>query len=152
MNISARLSDRDVKKHISSIINQMVRADFKPDMVIGLSRGGIVPALLVSHYFDCKCYIRNKEDTLFDIEFPQRSILIIDDINDSGNTLTTIKQELHQVFESPWHKMLESKDVRYATLINNESSLFTVDYSGVDFNRLEQSDWFEFPWENWWTS
>jgi hypoxanthine phosphoribosyltransferase len=63
MKIPSRLTDRDVKKHVSSIINQMVRANFKPDIVIGLSRGGIVPALLVSHYFNCECYIRNKKES-----------------------------------------------------------------------------------------
>ena len=144
MNIPSRLTDRDVKKQVSSIINQMVRANFKPDIVIGLSRGGIVPALLVSHYFNCECYIRNKKESLFDIEFPQRSILIMDDINDSGNTLTAVNQELYQD--------LELRDIKYATLINNESSSFTVDFSGIDFNRLEQNDWFVFPWENWWAS
>jgi hypoxanthine phosphoribosyltransferase len=144
MKIPSRLTDRDVKKHVSSIINQMVRANFKPDIVIGLSRGGIVPALLVSHYFNCECYIRNKEETLFDVEFPQRSILIIDDINDSGNTLTAVNHELYQD--------LELRDIKYATLINNESSSFTVDFSGIDFNRLEQDDWFDFPWEKWWAS
>jgi hypoxanthine phosphoribosyltransferase len=144
MNIPSRLSDRDVKKHVSSIINQMVRANYKPNIIIGLSRGGIVPALLISHYFNCECYIRNKEDTLFGVEFPQRNILVIDDINDSGNTLTAVNQELYQD--------LELRDIKYATLINNESSLFTVDFSGIDFNRLEQNDWFVFPWENWWTS
>ena len=142
MNIPSRLTDRDVKKHVSTIINQMVRANFKPDIVIGLSRGGIVPALLVSHYFNCECYIRNKEDSLFDVEFPQRNILVIDDINDSGSTLTAVNHELYQD--------LELRDIKYATLINNESSSFTVDFSGIDFNRLEQDDWFVFPWENWW--
>ena len=144
MNIPSRLTDRDVKKHVSSIINQMVRVNFKPDIVIGLSRGGIVPALLVSHYFNCECYIRNKKESLFDVEFPQRSILIMDDINDSGNTLTAVNQELYQD--------LELRDIKYATLINNESSSFTVDFSGIDFNRLEQDDWFDFPWEKWWAS
>jgi hypoxanthine phosphoribosyltransferase len=144
MKIPSRLTDRDVKKHVSSIINQMVRANFKPNIVIGLSRGGIVPALLVSHYFNCECYIRNKEDSLFEVEFPQRSILVIDDINDSGNTLIAINEELYQD--------LELREIKYATLINNESSSFTVDFSGIDFNRLEQDDWFEFPWEKWWAS
>ena len=144
MNIPSRLSDRDVKKHVSSIINQMVRANYKPNIIIGLSRGGIVPALLISHYFNCECYIRNKEDTLFGVEFSHRNILVIDDINDSGNTLTAVNQELYQD--------LELRDIKYATLINNESSLFTVDFSGIDFNRLEQDDWFVFPWENWWAS
>jgi len=144
MNIPSRLTDRDVKKHVSSIINQMVRANFKPDIVIGLSRGGIVPALLVSHYFNCECYIRNKKESLFDVEFPQRNILVIDDINDSGNTLTAVNHELYQD--------LELRDIKYATLINNESSSFTVDFSGIDFNRLEQDDWFDFPWEKWWAS
>jgi hypoxanthine phosphoribosyltransferase len=142
MKIPSRLTERDIKKHVSSIINQMVRANFKPDIVIGLSRGGIVPALLVSHYFNCECYIRNKEETLFDVEFPQRSILVIDDINDSGSTLTAVNHELYQD--------LELREIKYATLINNESSSFTVDFSGIDFNRLEQDDWFVFPWENWW--
>jgi len=144
MTISPRLSDKDVKKYVSAIINQMARASFRPYVVIGLARGGIVPALLVSHYFDCECYIRNKEETLFDVEFPQRSILVIDDINDSGNTLTAVNHELYQD--------LELRDIKYATLINNESSSFTVDFSGIDFNRLEQSDWFDFPWEKWWAS
>jgi uncharacterized protein len=144
MSISTRLTDNDVKRYVSAIINQMARASFRPDIVIGISRGGVVPALLVSHYFDCECYIRNKEDTLFEKEFFQRSILVIDDINDSGNTLTAVNHELYQD--------LELRDIKYATLINNESSAFTVDFSGADFNRFEQSDWFVFPWEDWWSS
>ena len=143
MILPARLSDKDVKNYVSSIINQMARADFKPDIVIGLARGGIVPALLVSQYYDCKCYIRNKEETLFDVEFFQRSILVIDDINDSGNTLTSVNQELYQD--------LELRNIKYAALINNESSAFTVEFSGANFNRFEQSDWFIFPWEDWWS-
>ena len=144
MTISTRLTDKDVKKHVSAIINQMARASFRPDVVIGLARGGVVPALLISHYFDCECYIRNKEETLFEKDFFQRNILVIDDINDSGHTLTLVNQELYQE--------LELREIKYATLINNESSDFTVDFSGANFNRFEQSDWFVFPWEDWWTS
>ncbi len=144
MSISTRLTDKDVKKYVSAIINQMARASFRPDIVIGLARGGIVPALLVSHYFDCECYIRNKEETLFEKDFFQRNILVIDDINDSGNTLTAVNHELYQE--------LELREIKYATLINNESSAFTVDFSGADFNRFEQNDWFVFPWEDWWSS
>ena len=65
------------------------------------------------------------------------SILIIDDINDTGNTLAKIKKEFNRYI----------KKIKFAVLINNKSSSFEVDYYGSEIDKNIDNRWIVFPWE-----
>lgn len=137
------ISDTQVKKYTSDIIRQLTLKNWRPDLVLGPARGGIVPANYISQYYDIPCYIINKgAGIILPQIFPHIKILFIDDINDTGSSSHKIKQDL----DSRYAKL----NVKYCYLIDNESSTFTADFSGLTINKLEDPCWVIFPWENWW--
>lgn len=134
------ISDTDVKNCLMDIIRQMYMDGFKPDVVVGLVRGGSLPANLVSQFLDIPCYMVNKEED--NVYLPEgNNILVIDDINDTGKAMTDISNYFLHNHEG---------NFKYATLISNVGSCFEVDYYSVEINKLEEDVWVVFPWENWW--
>ena len=139
-NTKVFLTDSNIKNYLFEIIRQMGKDNFKPDLVIGLVRGGAAPANYISQFFNIPCYMINKGvEEVASID-NITNVLVIDDINDSGKALTEINNML---FEFEGH-------VKYATLLSNEASTFTVDYAGKYINKVENPCWIVFPWENWW--
>ena len=78
------------------------------------------------------------------------SILIIDDINDTGRTFKWIQQDWpsgcfagHHHWNNVW-----GNNVRTAALIDNGASEFgEVDYTALEINKAEKDVWVVFPWE-----
>ena len=68
------------------------------------------------------------------------NILIVDDINDSGATITHLRQILTE------HGCSEP-NIRMAVLIDNIRSRARVEYAGTQMDRGEDKRWFVFPWE-----
>ena len=116
------------------------------DAVVGLTRGGLTPAVLVSQYLDIpmhtlKISLRDhqEQESLAVLDkLSNQKVLVIDDINDTGATINYIKEN--------W----TLNNLTYAVLINNEASDADVDYSSVDINKREDDVWIVFPWEDWW--
>ena len=174
MNNEKYYNDRFVKSSILEIVREMHFDDFKPDYIAGLKRGGLVPGVMLSHYLKVPFYsIGTDESNLWmaeeafgcvdeeqrgtinsrwDISF-RKNILIIDDINDTGNTFKHIINDWQSgcfpkeqsVWNTVWHK-----NVKFAALIENDNSDFFTDYAGHHINKAEQPEWCVFPWERWW--
>ena len=146
--------------------------------MVGLTRGGLVPANLISQYLGCrmetlKVSLRDGEqqetncwmaedafgyggDDGNPAESLKKNILIVDDINDSGATLNWIREDwMSSCFAtSPvWHHVW-GNNVRVACLYDNESSQSKLDvaYSAVTINKVAEDVWIVFPWEDWWRS
>jgi hypoxanthine phosphoribosyltransferase len=160
------LSWRDVQKQTAELCRQITLSDWRPEYVVGITRGGLVPANLISQYFEVrmetlKVSLRDDselgpESNLWMAEdaYEGKNILIIDDINDTGETLNWIKKDwesFHPSKPQPW-KTIWNQSVRVATLYNNDSSKskLDVDYSAVDINKQSDPVWLVFPWEEWW--
>ncbi len=104
------------------IARQMSADNWKPDYIVGITRGGAVPAILLSQYTgipmrplqvslrdggDCVSDLGMAEDAIGSVPFDRRAefggnkwveklkkkILIVDDINDTGATVDWIKQD-----------------------------------------------------------
>ena len=67
-------------------------------------------------------------------------LLFLDDINDSGRTITHLRGALRAADAVP-------DRIRFATLIDNASSAERVDYRARTIDRTFNKDWFVFPWE-----
>ena len=160
---------RDVEHHTQEILRQICSDSWRPDYVVGLTRGGLVPANLISQYLGCRMEtlkVSLRDDTEcesnlwmaedafgHEIETPKR-ILIVDDINDTGATLNYIREDWPSGCfpDNPRWTEVWGSNVRVAVLVDNESSKseILVSYSAVDINKTEQDVWVCFPWETWW--
>ena len=99
----------------------------KPQFITGVPRGGLIPAVLMSHKFNIPFIGLEAAKTL-----PgelKKKILVIDDIADSGNTLAQIERHNFQT----------------ATLARRYSATFTPSMVGQD---VRDDHWLVFPWEN----
>ena len=150
------VSWRDVEHQVQELVRQMHLDAWNPDYVVGITRGGLVPANLISQYLDCtmhtlKVSLRGDEqDCESNFWMPEdatqgRNILIVDDINDSGATLNWIRDDWGS--EIGW-----GNNVRVAVLYDNESSdsIHTPDYAAENINKAADPCWIVFPWEEWW--
>lgn len=159
---------QDVESQTQEILRQIQLSDWRPDYVVGLTRGGLVPANLISQYLDCrmetlKVSLRDDAELgpesncwMAEDAFNGKNILIVDDINDSGATLNWIQQDWPSGChpnDLRWYQTW-GHNVRVAVLVDNESSKCQVPitYSAVDINKAEEDSWIVFPWESWWQS
>ena len=160
---------RDVEHHTQEILRQIYADAWRPDYVVGLTRGGLVPANLISQYLGCRMEtlkVSLRDDTECEsnlwmaedafghnMEHP-KNILIVDDINDTGATLNYIREDWPSGCfpDNPRWTEVWGSNVRVAVLVDNESSKseIPVSYSAVDINKAEQDSWIVFPWEEWW--
>lgn len=127
---------------------EIKQISFKPDIIIGISRGGLVPARILTDLLE------TPQSTTIGIEFyvgiAQRGlqpilkqplvipvdgkrVLLIDDISDSGQSLKLAKNYLLEK---------RASEVRVATLYVRTSSLVKP-----DFFEKESDCWIVFPWE-----
>ena len=126
----------DLVKEIGSRVSA-----YKPTHIVGIARGGLVPAVMLSHrlnlpmetlgvsFRDNKATHHTKFKPIKDARY-----LIVDDINDSGVTFKVVTD----IFKN---RRLQH---RTAALINKEKSDFDVDFYGEMFYH---DDWITFPWE-----
>jgi len=158
------VSWNDVQRQVQEIIRQMYLDSFKPDYVVGITRGGLTPANLISQYLNVpmhtiKVSLRSDEDCesnlwMAEDAFAGKNILIVDDINDSGATINWIRQDWQgsSLPDDPQWATIWNGNVRIACLYNNESSNneIAVDYFAEEVNKFEDPQWIVFPWEEWW--
>jgi xanthine phosphoribosyltransferase len=156
---------QDVERQTQEILRQINLDSWRPDYVVGLTRGGLVPANLISQYLEVpmeclKVSLRDDnngpESNLWMAEdaYNGKKILIVDDINDSGATLNWIREDWQSSClpkDKRW-KEIWANNVRVAVLVDNESSKskLKISYSAVDLNKAEEDSWIVFPWEDWW--
>lgn len=149
------VSWNDVQRQAQEIIRQMYLDNWQPDYIVGITRGGLVPANLISQYLDVTMYalqVRLRDGVDDDTEsnlwmaedafgyrhndqgqgysdsVERKNILIVDDINDSGATLNWIRQDWQKscLPNDPAWAGIWGGNVRIATLYDNETSASEV--------------------------
>lgn len=168
-------TQQDIQGYLHNIIRGMVADNWRPDYIVGLTRGGLIPATMLSHYMNVPMHTldvqlrdgvdNGSESNLWMAEdafgyehgeshvFKRHNILIIDDINDQGSTSNWIIQDWQSgcLPNNPAWQDIWGANVRFAVLINNEASAFkNINYSGHSINKVEDPEWCVFPWEAWW--
>lgn len=161
--VTVALSWDDIRGHVSGLSRQLVATNWRPTYIVGLVRGGTIPATMLSHFFDVpmhalKISFRDDEDTetncwMAEDAYNEMNILVVDDINDSGKTLNWLKQDWESSCfpeDQPKWKKVWGHSVRFLSIVNNVASAADVQYTGMSINKARENVWIEFPWENWW--
>jgi hypoxanthine phosphoribosyltransferase len=156
---------------VISLARDLQKSNWRPDYIVGLTRGGLVPAVMLSQYLEVpmhalKVSLRDGGDTESNCWMAEdaygyngevgkpvaKNILIVDDINDSGSTIAWIKQDWRSSClpnDARWDHVW-GQNVRFAVLTDNLASDETVDYSVWEVNKGEEDCWLVFPWEEFW--
>jgi hypoxanthine phosphoribosyltransferase len=121
---------------------------FRPDIIVGISRGGWLPARVLSDLLDnphiasvgAEFYVgvaeANCEPKLtqpISVSVLDKKVLIVDDVVDTGKSATLIKTHLYAA---------GVKEAKILTLYYKPWSMVRPDYYGK-----ETRDWIVFPWE-----
>lgn len=130
--------------------------DWAPTFLIGVGRGGLVPAVYLSHATGLptlSCDLSSQVAAFADevlVRLAARTrptdrgtgerLLLVDDINDSGRTIALMRGALAAAGAV-------AGAVRFATLIDNRVSSERVDYAARTIDRTVTKDWYVFPWE-----
>jgi xanthine phosphoribosyltransferase len=161
-----QLTWRDSERLCQEILRQITKDSWRPDIIVGIGRGGLMPAILISQYLGVKMIsldvsLRDGGDTVSNLglaedAFEGQRILIVDDINDTGATFNWIMEDWRSSClpdEKRWNNLVWNYNVRFAVVVDNLASKCNVkmDYSAVEINKAEDDIWIEFPWEKWWT-
>lgn len=137
---------------VQAIATQLEAGDWRPDFIVGIGRGGLVPGAYLSHRtgismlsVDYSSKVAGFADELLvklaTMSRADQRILFVDDINDSGATLVYLRDAIIGAGGVPANQ-------RIAVLINNSRSKATVDYCSRTIDRRVDKDWFVFPWES----
>ena len=132
-------------------IREKVSLSFKPDAIVGISRGGLVPGRILSDMMwikdlqsvktehwgltatvDGKASIKNRS-VLF---LEKKRVLLVDDITDTGESMTLAKEYISEF--SPI-------EVRTAALLHINRSKFVPDFYAEEIDNSNWT-WFIFPW------
>lgn len=134
----------------------------KPDLIICITRGGLIPAGLISYKLNTKniinievgSYVKEVQGELIIKKLPEyyldqiahaKKILIVDDIIDSGNT---IKEVINYICASNTHYSIGA--IETLNRIEVFSILTKIDNLPVPQSSLIYSDseqWVVFPWD-----
>lgn len=125
-----------------------VRKDYKVDLIVGIARGGLIPAVRMSHIMDDILMrvmdVKFYTDIAKHTEMPEitvpltepvegKNVLIVDDVADTGKTLKVVKDDIIKK---------GAKDVRIAVIAKKPTSEVDPDYY-----IFQTEGWIIFPWE-----
>lgn len=129
----------------------MSNAQYIPDVIIGVSRGGLDMAVKLSQWFEVPMVSLvwqtrdggNREEIKLEeilLMWKNKNILIVDDFLDSGKTIDEITNMAHGL------NIL----VDVAVAVANTDADVEATWRGRDLSRANEPQWLVFPWEEWW--
>ena len=147
----------EIKILSRQVCSQIKQSEIKFDCIIGIAKGGNIPATLISYELNVptfktiqiKSYNNNNErkETVFssgtlsliDELNKYENVLLIDDLADSGKTLS----EFHDLYKF-LSKRVKVPNIKTACLYYKTKSEFKPDYFA---SSIEDEVWIDFPWE-----
>ena len=135
-------------KMLLDLAEQMNDDGFKPDIIVGVARGGMIPARVLSDLLEnpnlttvrTECY-GDVEDVKTEPALTQqistcvkgKKVLIVDDVADTGRSLKLVKDHLIEN---------DAQEIKVATLYRKPWSSLKPDYC-----EKETLQWVVFPWD-----
>lgn len=147
-----KYTHRVFQSDLSRVVTDIKTSAWKPDLIVGLARGGLVAAVHLSHRLGIEMISVNwprQEDCrescygLGDLIAEGKNLLFVDDITDTGLSIRSLLDHI----QSGQINELDMEHVRVATLLwYQDSELFKPDFYGQRLDR-EQTSYVDFFWE-----
>lgn len=143
-------TNEKIQEMCRHICNNLNMDDIKPDYIVGLTRGGLIPAVLMSHKLNIPLIpvsysspngngstakYRNEPLQPITNDICHTTVLVVDDIADTGETLNDVCDYYVNL----------GYTVVTATLYYRTTSKFHPTYVGYVIDA--HSPWVVFPWE-----
>jgi uncharacterized protein len=144
-----RLSWEEVEEILWEIFVAMRKAGYEPDVVIGVARGGLVPARILVDYLQNKYIctfqvshwgegkdLSDKPKIVFplpEVDLSDKKVLVVDDVSDEGGTMEEVAHYLRD----------KVGDIKTAVLIDKDITRFKPDFCG---RVMREWRWILFPW------
>jgi hypoxanthine phosphoribosyltransferase len=124
------------------------QSGFKPDVIVGIKRGGWIPARVLSNLLEVPPFVTVRVEFYLGVAETRnepvltqrvsagvegKKALLVDDIADTGKSLRLAREHLRQQ---------GATEVRIATVYRKPFSIITPDYYEKETRR-----WVVFPWE-----
>lgn len=150
------IDQTDFLAMVQKLAQMIARGRWQPDFIVGIGRGGLVPAVYISHALqipmlsiDHSSKVPGFADQLLHKVAGMRvagsRMLFVDDINDSGGTINYVRKILGEsIGVDPGRA---DDDLRFAVLVDNASSQARVEFAVQTIDRTTDKRWFVFPWE-----
>jgi xanthine phosphoribosyltransferase len=138
-------------EEVETLAGAMEADIWTPDFLVGIGRGGLVPAAYLSHRTGIQMLSvdHSSGEVGFGVELLDKlahkigeglNILIVDDINDSGGTIQYLRAAIEAKIDEP-------SRLRVAVLVHNVRSKAKAEYHGSEIDREQDKRWYVFPWE-----
>jgi len=129
-----KISKRHVEWHtidlaVDLIAVQICEDEWRPRKICGVSRGGLIPGVMLSHHLNVPFEPITPDTVLLD----SKDVLIVDDIYDSGATIKQLK------------RLNPSARTAVVLFSDLHDDVYAVDYYGDDYSGEQ---WIVFPWES----
>ncbi len=152
-----KLTWQDIDYFANRLLGKIEKIKYDPDIIVTIKRGGLIPAVILSHKLDVRDVVvidasRTEDDTVnaqkhkpklyFDerelSKIEGKKVLLIDDIVGSGETLKDVKDLLIRFNPS---------SIITASLVINLNNLKNKKLK-PNIVAKEMQAWIIFPWEN----
>jgi len=111
-----KISWEDFEKQIKIISRKIKSSKIKFDGIYGIPRGGLVMAVMLCHQLNLKL-----------LKKPTKNCLVVDEISDTGKTLSRVKnKKIACVYSTPWTRVVPDFYCR---------------------TKISKQQWIIFPWE-----
>ncbi len=152
MSNNIELSWKDIDKLTNVLCGKIKESKIKYSLIVGLNRGGLIPATLLSHklgveqgVFTVKSYEgKEKKKTKCDLYISMLgsiksgdNLLIVDDLVDSGDSLIETVKSIKKIDS-------DIKKIDSAVLFYKDGSKAEPTYWA---DKLDSKSWICFPWE-----
>jgi hypoxanthine phosphoribosyltransferase len=145
------VSWKDIEEWTRGIMKMIIADNYNPDIIVGIARGGLVPARMVADYLfkkdllsiktehwgvtatmDGKAILKEK----LNYDVSGKKVLIVDDITDTGESMRLSHNYI---------KSLNPDELKTTSMLYVNGSSYTPDYYGKGLSKEEWA-WFVFPW------
>jgi len=151
--ITAKLKSwTGIREACDKIGGKIINSGYKPDIIIAVARGGLVPAMNLSDILGIKDLVsiqvehwgktaekdaKAKLKYNIDIFLPGRKVLIADDISDTGESFEVACEFI---------KNLNPDEIKTAAIHYVKTSRFKPDFYAETVDRTDEFIWIVYPW------